>query len=364
MAVPYRAGDERLDRRVALKVLAPGLAADTAFRTRFIRESRAAAAVDHPNIIPVYDAGDAGGFLYMSMRYVQGGDVRSLLRDGRTLPPARAWTIVTQVASALDAAHARGLVHRDVKPANILLDASSRTNAEGADTGGDTREHVYLSDFGISKRPLASNLTTTGQFVGTLDYIAPEQVEGQAIDGRADQYSLACAAFELLCGSPPFQRATGLALISAHLTEPPPSLRARRSGLPGDLDQVLAKAMAKSPGDRYPSCEEFATDFGRALGRVAGPVQATMGARAAGSARPEMPDPKPWPATALVDPVPGPGPVASPLPGPAVAVTVQPPDWPAQGAVPAGPGAGGARGIAEPTPRPRPPGPRLSGDPR
>jgi serine/threonine protein kinase len=275
MAVVYRAHDERLDRRVALKVLAPGLAADTAFRTRFIRESRAAAAVDHPNIIPIYDAGDAGGFLFISMRYVQGGEVRALLRDGYGLPPARAWHIVSQVASALDAAHSRGLVHRDVKPANILLDASSRTDAaKAAKPVGGPRDHVYLSDFGISKQTLASNLTSTGQFVGTLDYIAPEQVEGQGIDGRADQYSLACAAFELLSGSPPFQRPTSLALITAHLTEPPPSLRARRAGLAASVDDVLSKAMAKSPVQRYGSCEQFAADLGRALGLMPGPVSA------------------------------------------------------------------------------------------
>jgi serine/threonine protein kinase len=275
MAVVYRAHDERLDRRVALKVLAPGLAADTAFRTRFIRESRAAAAVDHPNIIPIYEAGDAGGFLFISMRYVQGGDVRSLLRDGYGLPPARAWQIISQVASALDAAHSRGLVHRDVKPANILLDGSGRTNAANTGRpGGDHREHVYLSDFGISKLTLASNLTSTGQFVGTLDYIAPEQVEGQGVDGQADQYSLACAAFELLCGTPPFQRPTGLALINAHLTEPPPSLGTRQAGLPATVDAVLSKAMAKSPVQRYGSCEQFSADLGRALGLVPDPLPA------------------------------------------------------------------------------------------
>jgi serine/threonine-protein kinase len=291
MAVVYRAHDERLDRLVALKVLAPGLAADTGFRTRFIRESRAAAAVDHPNIIPIYDAGDAGGFLYISMRYVQGGDVRSLLRDGYGLPPARAWHIVSQVASALDAAHSRGLVHRDVKPANILLDAGSRTGAaKAAKPVGGPRDHVYLSDFGISKQTLASNLTSTGQFVGTLDYIAPEQVEGQVIDGRADQYSLACAAFELLGGSPPFQRPTSLALITAHLTEPPPSLRARRAGLPASVDAVLSKAMAKSPVQRYGSCEQFAADLGCALGLVPGPVPAQDAT--VGVPGPPPPDPR------------------------------------------------------------------------
>jgi tRNA A-37 threonylcarbamoyl transferase component Bud32 len=322
MAVVYRAHDERLDRRVALKVLAPGLTADTAFRTRFIRESRAAAAVDHPNIIPVYDAGDAGGFLFISMRYVQGGDVRSLLRDGHTPGPVRAWHIISQVASALDAAHSRGLVHRDVKPANILLDASSRTNAKSGQASGDPHDHVYLSDFGISKQTLASHLTSTGQFVGTLDYIAPEQVEGHAIDGRTDEYSLACAAFELLCGSPPFQRPTSLALITAHLTEPPPSLLARRAGLPASADAVLTKAMAKSPAQRYASCEQFATDLGRALGLLPGAVAAVTdrgagsGAVAAGLQGADQQNP--WPATELADPVPA---AAAPggSPGPAAA---------------------------------------------
>jgi serine/threonine protein kinase len=216
MAVVYRAHDERLDRRVALKVLAPGFAADNAFRTRFIRESRAAASVDHPNILPVYDAGDAGGCLFISMRYVQGGDVRSLIADGTALAPTRAWNIISQVASALDAAHARDLVHRDVKPANMLIDRGKDTG-KGADGASQSREHVYLSDFGISKQTVASNLTSTGQFVGTLDYIAPEQIEGQRIDGRADQYSLACAAYELLSGAPPFIRSNGFALINSHL---------------------------------------------------------------------------------------------------------------------------------------------------
>ncbi len=327
MAVVYRAHDERLDRRVALKVLAPGLTADTAFRTRFIRESRAAAAVDHPNIIPVYDAGDAGGFLFISMRYVQGGDVRSLLRDGHTPGPARAWHIISQVASALDAAHSRGLVHRDVKPANILLDASSRTNAKSGQASGDPHDHVYLSDFGISKQTLASHLTSTGQFVGTLDYIAPEQVEGQAIDGRTDEYSLACAAFELLCGSPPFQRPTSLALITAHLTEPPPSLLARRAGLPASADAVLTKAMAKSPAQRYASCEQFATDLGRALGLLPGAVAAVAdrgagsgaaGAGLQGAGLQGAGQQNPWPATELADPVPA---AAAPSgsPGPAAA---------------------------------------------
>jgi len=214
MAVVYRATDERLGRRVALKLLAPALAEDAGFRQRFIRESRAAAAVDHPNIIPIYEAGEIDGALFIAMRYVHGGDVRSLLERENPLSPGRAWSIVGQVASALDAAHSFGLVHRDVKPGNMLLDASG---GRGWGTAGQS-EHVYLSDFGISKLQMASAaLTQTGQFVGTLDYIAPEQIENQRIDGRADQYSLACAAFELLSGTRPFRKDTQLGLITAHL---------------------------------------------------------------------------------------------------------------------------------------------------
>ena len=277
MAVVFRAYDERLDRRVALKVLAPSLAADNAFRTRFIRESRAAATVEHPNIIPVYDAGDAGGCLFISMRYVQGGDVRSLLADGKGLPPARAWNIITQVGSALDMAHSHNLVHRDVKPANMLIDASAIEVQRDVNTSGPVTEHIYLSDFGISKQTVASNLTSTGQFVGTLDYIAPEQIEGQAIDGRADQYSLACAAFELLCGAPPFTGPNIFALINSHLSEQPPPVSKLQPGLPPDVDRVLAKAMDKTPSRRYATCAQFATDLGRALGLVPGPLDADGG---------------------------------------------------------------------------------------
>jgi serine/threonine protein kinase len=301
MAVVFRAHDERLDRRVALKLLAPGLAADTAFRLRFIRESRAAAAVDHPNIIPVYDAGDAGGSLFIAMRYVQGGDAKSALRQAGTLPPARAWAIITQVAAALDAAHARGLVHRDVKPANMLLDATAATGTEHGILPGGQAEHVYLSDFGISKQSLSSNLTSTGQFVGTLDYVAPEQIEGRETDGRADQYSLACAAYELISGVPPFRRDQGLALLYAQLSEPPPAISASRPGLPPAVDQVLATALAKTPGGRYPSCSQFAIELGRALNLIPG-QPGTPG-------MPDLPSTaghlKPWPATELARPASG-----------------------------------------------------------
>ena len=186
MAVVYRARDVQLGRNVALKLLAPVLALDDAFRQRFIRESRAAAAVDHPYIIPIFAAGESDGVLFIAMRYVQGGDVRTLLDTVGPLPAGRAADIITQVALALDAAHLHGLVHRDIKPANMLLDSVS-------DSG--QRDHVYLADFGLSKRSLSvTGLTSIGQFLGTPAYVAPEQVEGRPVDSRADQYALACAS--------------------------------------------------------------------------------------------------------------------------------------------------------------------------
>ena len=250
MAVVFRAHDERLDRTVALKILAPALASDVAFRQRFMRESRAAAAVDDPHIIPVFEAGEASGVLFIAMRWVRGGDVRSLVGRLGPMAPGRAADIISQVASALDAAHTRGLVHRDVKPANMLLDASS---------GSGRPDHVYLSDFGLSKGSLqTSSLTGTGTFLGTLDYISPEQIEGKPVDGRTDEYALACASFELLTGAPPFQRDEAMAVMYAQLSEPPPALSSRRRGLPFAVDDVFIKALAKAPADRYPTCSEFA----------------------------------------------------------------------------------------------------------
>jgi tRNA A-37 threonylcarbamoyl transferase component Bud32 len=250
MAVVYRAHDDHLDRRMALKVLAPDLARDEVFRARFIQESRIAAATEHPNIIPVFGAGEADGVLYIAMRYVSDGDVRSLIDRVGPLPAARACALIAQAASALDAAHARGLVHRDVKPTNMLLEISPRSSRP---------DHLYLSDFGLAKpSAAASGLTATGQFFGTVDYVAPEQIEGEPLDGRTDQYALACAAFEMISGFPPFQRENGMAVISAQLSEPPPSLSARVPGLPAAADRVIAKALAKSPADRYDRCLDFA----------------------------------------------------------------------------------------------------------
>jgi serine/threonine protein kinase len=251
MAVVYRASDPRLNRSVALKILAPELVGDAAFRQRFIREMRAAAAVDHPHIVPVFDAGEADGALFIAMRYVSGQDLRTLLDTERKLPAARVVHIVTQMASALDEAHSRGLIHRDVKPGNMLI---------GRVAGSGQPDHVYLSDFGLSKPALSSaNLTLTGQFLGTIDYMAPEQVEGRPIDGRADLYSLGCTTFEMLAGAPPFKRDQGLAVMWAQLSAAAPSLRAERPDLSPAVDQVIARALAKSPDDRYPTCTAFAT---------------------------------------------------------------------------------------------------------
>jgi serine/threonine protein kinase len=278
MAVVYLASDGRLNRSVALKILAPELATDTAFRQRFIREMRAAAAVDHPNIVPVFDAGEADGALFIAMRYVSGQDLRTLLDHAGTLPAARVAHLISQAAAALDEAHARGLVHRDVKPGNMLI---------GTMTGSGQPDHLYLSDFGLSKQQMSSaSLTLTGQFLGTLDYMAPEQVEGHNVDGRADLYALACTAFEMLTGQPPFRREQNFAVMYAQLSAPAPSLTALRPDLPAAVDPVIATALAKSPDDRYQTCTAFAKALRAACGlghRETGP--------AAGRAAPPGPPP-------------------------------------------------------------------------
>jgi serine/threonine protein kinase len=258
MAVVYRAYDTRLERPVAIKVLAPELARDEAFRQRFIRESRTAAAVDHPNIIPIFEAGEANGVLFIAMRFVHGPNVQELVETEGPLPAVRACHIITQVAAALEAAHSHGLVHRDVKPGNILLDAAG---------GGGHPGHAYLSDFGLSKRALSvSALTSTGQFLGTLDYIAPEQIEARAVDGRTDEYALACSAYTMLTGRPPFVRDESVAVMWAQISAPPPELTSRRPDLPAAVDEVMAKALAKVAVERYATCPEFAVALRRACG--------------------------------------------------------------------------------------------------
>jgi serine/threonine protein kinase len=252
MAAVYRARDERLGRVVALKLLA----GDESVRSRFVREARAVAAVDHPHIIPVYAAGEADGMQYIAMRFVAGDTLQGVLRAAGTLTPRRAASFISPVASALDAAHAAGLVHRDVKPGNILVDARR---------GGP--EHPYLTDFGIARAMLsAGTLTVAGQFLGTPDYAAPEQINGQPVDGRADQYALACVAYEMLTGTVPFPRDSAWSVLYAHLNEPPPLVHRIRAELPRAVHDVLAVALAKSPDYRYPTCGDFADALRQALG--------------------------------------------------------------------------------------------------
>jgi Protein kinase domain len=292
MAVVYLAQDQRTGGNVALKVVAPELASDAAFRARFLRESRMAAAVSHPHIIPVYEADEAGGNLYVAMRYVQGGDARSLLNRHGPLPAAWAWNIIAGVASALDAAHAHGLIHGDVRPANMLLDASGPANGTAQPGAGGDPGHVYLSDFGMSRSSPSGEVIAAGQ-VEPLDYAAPEQIEKHDLDGRADLYSLACAGFELLCGTPPFGQDQGLTLMYAQLYAPPPSAAARRPDLPAAVDSVLATALAKNPEDRFRTCGQFADALHAALGVA--PGEAAEPGWQAAVADPARPAPGTWP---------------------------------------------------------------------
>ncbi|MEX0658118.1 MAG: protein kinase, partial [Egibacteraceae bacterium] len=247
MGVVYLAEHIHLGRRVALKTLSGPRGADEEFRERFIRESRMAARIDHPHIVPIFDAGEADGLLYLAMRLVTGGDLQGMIDDHAPLAVDMTLGMMRQVASALDAAHAQGLVHRDVKPGNVLLE---RAPAEHA-------PHCFLADFGLTKHSSSDTaLTSAGQLLGTLSYVAPEQIEGAALDGRADQYSLACMLHECLTGAPPFRTDSdsALPLIAAHLHDSPPPLSAARPDLPGALDEALQRALAKSPAQRYPDC--------------------------------------------------------------------------------------------------------------
>jgi serine/threonine protein kinase len=251
-AAVFRARDERLGRMVALKLLT----GDEQVRRRFEREARAVAAVDHPHIIPIYEAGEAGGVLFIAMRFVAGDDLRVVVGREGSLRPRRAAAFISPVASALDAAHGVGLVHRDVKPANMLVDV-----------GPGRPEHVYLSDFGLARGILSvGGPTMAGQFLGTPDYAAPEQISGRSVDGRADQYALACVAYTLLSGSLLFAREEPMAVLYAHLFAPPPRVTSVRPDLPIAVDQVLARALSKAPEDRYGSCGAFADALREALG--------------------------------------------------------------------------------------------------
>jgi predicted Ser/Thr protein kinase len=300
MGVVYRAFDVGLERAVALKVIAPEVAAEPGFRERFIRESRLAAGIDHPNVIPVYEAGEEDGRLYLAMRFVEGRDLREVIGLEGRLPADRAVAVVSQVAAALDAAHARGLVHRDVKPANVLISARDG--------------HVYLTDFGVAKREEATGLTQTGQIVGTIDYAAPEQINGEPVDARTDVYALGCLFYAALTGDVPFRRSTAAAVMMAHLRDAPPPLQ----GAPPALGPVVARAMAKRPDERFASAGDFARAASAAAvapsGRASSGATAPLPPAAAAPPPPTAPLP---PAAAAPPPPTAPLPPAAAAPPPA-----------------------------------------------
>src|SRR5437762_683620 len=258
MSVVYQAENLRLSSIIALQVLAPELADDDVFRARFLEESRIAASLNHPNVIPIYDMGSQDDLLYIAMRYVSGTDMRQMIKKRGRILPATALFLVGQAARALDAAHRRGLVHRDVKPGNLLIE-------RGADE--DDPDHVYLADFGITKHAMSrSGLTSTGQFLGTIDYVAPEQIRGASVLGLADQYSLGCVLYECLTGRVPFEKDLDAAIIWAHVEEMPPMPTALRPELPPQIDEVFGRVLAKRPDERYGSCREFVEAARVALG--------------------------------------------------------------------------------------------------
>jgi hypothetical protein len=307
MSIVYTAEHIRLGRHVALKVLSPALVTDDAFRARFTRESQLAATLDHPNIVAVYDAGEADGVLYIAMRLVRGVDLGAMIERDGPLSLGQALFMIEQVASALDLAHEQGLVHRDVKPANILVEGSS--------------DRVYLTDFGVVKQNSSGGLTKTGYFLGTFEYAAPEQIEGREIDGRTDIYALGCVLYEALCNEAPYSAKTEGSIIHSHLVEPPPKLTTKRPDLPLGINDVIATAMAKAKEDRYPTCAHLV----RALRAVA------LGGTSAGDrAAPTIQSPTPT-ESSIVDN--RPAPVAVDTPSPETAAAPMSPASPATLAV-------------------------------
>ena len=256
MSVVYLAEDLRLKRRVALKLMAPELAQDTGFRERFLAESEVAASLDHPNVVPIYQAGEAHEGLFIAMRYVEGADLKAKLATG-VLPPEETVGLVAQIAEALDASHARGLVHRDVKPSNALI-------APGTGPGGS--DHVYLADFGLTRRTVEGHATVDANLIGTIDYVAPEQIEGEEVGSSADLYSLGCLLYECLTGETPFPNRSDVAVLFAHLDQEPPKVSSRRPELGEAIDAVIAKSLAKAPEERFQSGRELVEAARKALG--------------------------------------------------------------------------------------------------
>jgi serine/threonine-protein kinase len=270
MGVVYRAQHLNLQRRAAIKIIAPDLAESEGFRERFTREARIAAALQHPNIVTVYDAGEVDGMLYLAMQFIRGEDLAAILRRDGRLRPYRAIDVCRQVASALDAAHAMGLIHRDVKPANVLIEG----------------RNAFLTDFGLTKQAgTNAQLTRAGDMVGTIHYVAPEQIEGRRVSARSDVYALGCLLYHCLSGQVPFAHETDVAVIYAHLSEQPPKLSELRPELPDGLDAVMAKALDKSPDRRFPSCGDMIS-AARAVIDAAGPLSETIPPRASQVAEP------------------------------------------------------------------------------
>ena len=257
MGVVYRAEHLNLRRRAAIKIIAPDLAESSGFRERFTREARIAAALQHPNIVTVYDAGEVDGLLYLAMQYIEGEDLSAILQKDGRLRPYRAIDVCRQVAAALDAAHAMGLIHRDVKPANVLIEGRT----------------AFLTDFGLTKQLEGTNaqITRVGDVVGTIHYVAPEQIEGRKVSARTDVYALGCLLYHCLSGQVPFAHETDVAVIYAHLSEEPTKLSTLRRDLPEGLDAVVAKALDKSPDRRFPSCGDMIS-AARAVLDSAGPL--------------------------------------------------------------------------------------------
>ena len=255
MGVVYVARQSSPDRRVALKLITPAFANDDVFRRRFLREATAAAAIEHPHILPVYAAGESNGTLFMAMRLIDGRDLREILRGSSGLALDRIERIVGQVGGALDAAHARGLIHRDVKPGNVLV-TEQQPDAQDAD-------FCYLMDFGVSTwtASSAATITATGQMVGTANYMAPEQIEGTGVDGRTDLYSLGCVLYECLVGRAPFSGRSAPAILYGHLHEQAPLPSSIRPDLPAGVDAVIERALRKAPDERYPSCRELSLEL-------------------------------------------------------------------------------------------------------
>ncbi|GEM33301.1 hypothetical protein NN3_43080 [Nocardia neocaledoniensis NBRC 108232] len=337
MGSVYLARHPRLPRWTALKLLNQELYSDAEIRARFEREADLVAQLDHPNIVTVFDRGVEDDQLWISMQYIDGVDASAL--DPRTLPPDRAVQIIGETAAALDYAHRAGVLHRDVKPGNILL---ARSNSQ---------ERVYLTDFGIARlRDDSGHLTETGSFTATLAYAAPEQLTGAALDHRADQYSLACTLYVLLTGTAPYEGTSPAAVITGHLQAPPPPISPRRGGLPPVLDSVMARALAKRPADRFSSCEEFVDAVRRAMRTPttgARPLaQPTSGAHV-----------QPFVGMAPMRPVSAPGMPVAPRPTPGPQPIYQPPRQPVPPR-PVTPAAWQAPAMRPPVP---PPAPSSSG---